>query len=689
MKRFFTVLLFSLLTAFIVNAQCSIDYTYYPVSANYGLDPDSLPDGYVGQFYDEDMTFYLPLDTTDASSGAFVTFEDFHITSISLPLGLTWQCNDSVNSCHYDPATTQYGCVKVSGFALVPGIYDVEVNLVATHDYSFVTGPENISFILPLEILPDTSTSSNAGFAMTNSAGCAPITVGFTNNNSGMLSYSWDFGNGNNSVSAQPVDQIYSQPGQYIVQYSAAQTNAAYFLESIQVASGSCTDNFATGDVDLFYTVSTVAGILEEVTSGNYITQPFPLTINNFNPLQLTGQSVSIAVYDNDDFWPFTSTEDCGSFAFTPIQQAGTFSANGGGLTVNYTVMEIPANTISVTDTINVYGYPDTANIVYDTVNAILYTATNSFAMQWYYYNSPIPNATDTFYVPTTSGLYSLVTVNEFGCATLSENTLVIICDTAYQPILSANGMTVLMEDSALFSDVQWYDDYGLIIGAIDPFLAISTEGSYYISAADSFGCSYFSEPLDVSIDIQVACNEFTWIDGLIYTASNNIATYVLTNASGYDSVVVLDLTVNLSPLATITQSGLILEVTSAVYYLWSTGEVTQTITPTILGWHWCIVTDANGCESEQTFYEVLDLSTSLNDIMSEQVLIYPNPTKDFIIIDSDYQIHQVKIINMQGSVCSVQLKEQTIDVSNISDGIYFIEIHTGKSVLRKKFIKN
>ena len=46
------------MSVFFVSAQCSIDYTYYPVSANYGLDPDSLPDGYVGQFYDEDMTFF-------------------------------------------------------------------------------------------------------------------------------------------------------------------------------------------------------------------------------------------------------------------------------------------------------------------------------------------------------------------------------------------------------------------------------------------------------------------------------------------------------------------------------------------------------------------------------------------------------------------------------------------------------
>ena len=485
-----------LISVVLVSGQCVIDYSYYPISANYGLDPDSLPDGYVGQFYDEDMTFFLPLDTVDG--GVTVTFEDFHITSISLPLGLTWECNNSANGCHYDPATTQYGCVKVSGYALIPGFYDVEVNLIATHSLSSLVGTESISFTLPLTIMPDTSTTSNAGFAMTNPSGCAPITVSFTNNNTGMLSYFWDFGNGNTSNLAQPVDQIYTQPGQYIVEYSAVQTNPTYFLESIEVVSGTCTDNFATGDVDLFYTVSTAAGILEEVTSGNYITQPFPLMINSFNPLLLTGQSVDIAVYDNDDiFW--TITEDCGSFSFTPMQQAGTFSASGGGLYINYTVMEIPANTLTSTDTIYVYDYPQIPNLVYDTLNNLIYTSSDSIAMQWYYYNSPIPAASDTFIEPEISGLYSLVVVNEYGCTGTSSDVLVVICDTIYRPTLGDNGTTAWMLDSALYSNLQWYDDNGIISGANQSFFPATVSGFYYIVATDEFGCTYSSESVFLS----------------------------------------------------------------------------------------------------------------------------------------------------------------------------------------------
>ena len=494
MKRvlFSFIFLISIISA---SGQCSIDYYYYPVSANYGLDPDSLPNGYVGQFYDEDMTFFLPLDTIDG--GVAVTFEDFHITSISLPLGLTWECNSSSNNCHYDPSLTQYGCVKVSGFALVPGIYDVVVNLEATHSFSSIVGTENISFILPLEIFSDTSTSTNSGFTMTNPSGCTPITVSFTNNNTGMLSYIWDFGNGNTSNLDQPVDQIYTQPGEYVVQYSAVQTNSTFFLESIEVVTGNCSDNILIGDVDLLYDIATINGVVQSVSVNNVITQSFPLLIDLFNPLQLIGQDITIDVWD-DDGWPW-GLEYCGGFTFIAQQQAGSFSLNGGGLSINYTVMEVPANTVVSSDTIYVYDYPLAPNIAYDTLNNLISTSIDSIAMQWYYYGSPIPGAIDTFIVPTSSGLYSLVVVNEYGCSATSLEFLVVICDTTYQPTLDDNGSTAWMLDSALYSNLQWYGDNGIIMGANQSFFPATESGSYYIEATDEFGCIYSSEQVSLS----------------------------------------------------------------------------------------------------------------------------------------------------------------------------------------------
>ena len=168
--------------------------------------------------------------------------------------------------------------------------------------------------------------------------------------------------------------------------------------------------------------------------------------------------------------------EYCGGVTFTPQQQAGVFSAINSNMSINYTVTEVPANTVTSIDTIYVYDYPIIPNVVYDTLSNLIYTSADSIAMQWYYYNSPIPGATDTFIVPTSSGLYSLVVVNEYGCTAVSLEVLVVICDTAYQPILDDNGSTAWMLDSALYSNLQWYGSNGIINGSNQSFFPATSK---------------------------------------------------------------------------------------------------------------------------------------------------------------------------------------------------------------------
>jgi len=45
-----------------------------------------------------------------------------------------------------------------------------------------------------------------------------------------------------------------------------------------------------------------------------------------------------------------------------------------------------------------------------------------------------------------------------------------------------------------------------------------------------------------------VACEQYTWIDGVTYTESNNTAIYTLTNTAGCDSIVALHLTITTAP---------------------------------------------------------------------------------------------------------------------------------------------
>ena len=54
--------------------------------------------------------------------------------------------------------------------------------------------------------------------------------------------------------------------------------------------------------------------------------------------------------------------------------------------------------------------------------------------------------------------------------------------------------------------------------------------------------------------DTQVACDTYTWINGVTYTASNNSATFSRTNAAGCNEVVTLNLTIKKSTAVTDTQ---------------------------------------------------------------------------------------------------------------------------------------
>ena len=239
------------------------------------------------------------------------------------------------------------------------------------------------------------------------------------------------------------------------------------------------------------------------------------------------------------------------------------------------------------------------------------------------------------------------------------------------------------------------------------------------------------------SADVQTACNSYTWIDGVTYTASNSTATYTTTNANSCDSVITLDLTIFNSnssaatetacntyfwngttytssgtydstfanavgcdsiatlnliitglPAAVVTQNGIDLAVTTSITYLWNTTETTQVITPTANGWYWCIVVDVNGCISDTAFYEVTNIVSSIEDILSDKVMIYPNPTKDYLVIETEYNITQLRVIDAQARVVDVLVKGKTIDVSGIANGLYFVEVYTDKGLVRKQFVK-
>ena len=50
--------------------------------------------------------------------------------------------------------------------------------------------------------------------------------------------------------------------------------------------------------------------------------------------------------------------------------------------------------------------------------------------------------------------------------------------------------------------------------------------------------------------------------------------------------------------------------------YNWNTSETTQTITPIVNGWYWCVVTNS-GCIGDTAFYEVTNIVSAINEIIN------------------------------------------------------------------------
>jgi hypothetical protein len=331
-----------------VKAQCTIDSTQSAA----GIYPDSFPNATVGQFYTQDVTFVMLTDTMG------FTINNYHLVAITgLPIGLSWQCNNASNGCNYDPSVSLYGCVNVSGAPLIAGTYSMNVVIVA--DIQFV-GAQTINFTRPLIVLPNSV--SNPGFAMSNSSGCAPLTVNFSNNNPGPAAYDWDFGNGIQSNLENPPAITYDIPGTYIVnQIVTPQITPQFFLTDIDINSIPNNYGAPLDDPDIYFVIYDSAG--------TQVYDSRPAIANSFPPIHwvlpnipLDSQNYSIQVWDEDGGF-FGADDDLGLTGFfghgTSGTASGSVSGASGQLQLNYTIYQTPIIPLTASDTVYVYPVPD------------------------------------------------------------------------------------------------------------------------------------------------------------------------------------------------------------------------------------------------------------------------------------------------------------------------------------------
>lgn len=200
--------------------------------------------------------------------------------------------------------------------------------------------------------------------------------------------------------------------------------------------------------------------------------------------------------------------------------------------------------------------------------------------------------------------------------------------------------------------------------------------------------------------DIQTACDTFIWINGFTYTASNDTSIAYLTNAAGCDSIVTLNLTFITLELSTTLVGNTITSNATGATYQWIdctngnspiVGETAASYTATAIGDYAVVVSEGN-CSDTSDCVAITSIGVGIKDaILSRDIFrLYPNPSKSLLTIESQEDIIALSISDILGkTVLSLQSPRETIDVSDLTKGIYLLQIQVKDGFATKKFIKD
>jgi hypothetical protein len=157
-----------------------------------------------------------------------------------------------------------------------------------------------------------------------------------------------------------------------------------------------------------------------------------------------------------------------------------------------------------------------------------------------------------------------------------------------------------------------------------------------------------------------------------------------LTNAQGCDSVVTLDLTINvINTTVNINEPTLSANATN-VGYQWVDCNNSfavipfangQNFSPSANGYY-AVIIDDNGCTDTSSCYQIFTVGVEKIDIESK-VNIYPNPNngKFFIELKNDSQISIIDELGRDIYNSIIRKGREEIDLGNNVNGFYLIKI--------------
>jgi len=489
---FFAVFFVGIISA---NAQCPTctpDLTCTNTTGTPMICPAIPPNATTGAYYEQVMTFFIPTDVVDPSSGVNATLLQLTITDVSgLPFGLEFTLNDA-DGIFYPPQGENYGCATICGTPVLPGTYDIVISITALAEAFGFQVTQNDSFVITLIV--EQGPGGTSTFSFDQSAGCGSLDVDYVATIGGdagqLTTYTWDFGNGQTGTGADPAPVNYGAPGTYTASLQTVISN--YVITSVNLAgvngnwSGDADDLFSTADP--YFTINNGAGSAV-YTSGTVNNQTSASYANvNFT---LSNPPYTITFWDSDDI---TQDDNLGTSSFNIAVGSQSFnSGNGTSGTINIALSEV--TNISASTNISVFPQPDAlVNVVGDVISCANDTMPTYF---WYYDGVLISGETGPSITMTESGYYTVFVQNEFGCSSTSEPYLYCAPIEAFW-----NAAADQLSVADTYDTYQWFYNGMLLQGAITYYLISPPNGVYAVQVTNSYGCVITSDMITVNVGV-------------------------------------------------------------------------------------------------------------------------------------------------------------------------------------------
>lgn len=332
------------------------------------------------------------------------------------------------------------------------------------------------------------------------------------------------------------------------------------------------------------------------------------------------------------------------------------------------------------------------------------------------------------------AGSYSVVVTDANGCVssanvTLLVNALPIVNASSNSPVCL--GQAILFNTSAGVS-YSWAGPGTFNSNQQNPSITSSANadaGTYYVHVTDTNGCTNTDSVniniIDVIINISSnspSCNgepinlnagggtNYSWsgpdnfnsiLQNPIITnggfANTGTYTVTVTDANGCVDTASMFIQVNTVDTAAFVNGAMLSASASGANYQWINclnnspipGATSQTYMAAQNGQYAVVVTE-NGCTDTSSCLNVVSVDLSQN-VLSNNIAFGPNPAENELFISSASPVHQITVYSSSGALIFIRNGNslQTVDVSDLAAGIYFIEVVTELGVVRNKFIKN